>query len=150
RDRGNAGGARGEPVIDDAAGQRSRRFDHVEPGKVFLFLARLAPRAPVFNVTDGDEPVDEEIAVERENDVGSGKIVSCVEVFTEGQLNAGAHRVAPGGLPLVPLRLKVRDEKLADLRGHRKRRDSLDEEAQTRAAQRLLRRSNAKEGRAEL
>ena len=72
-----------------------------------LVLARLATRAPILELANRGGPLDEEVRVERKDDVGLGEVVARLEVPAESEPRAGAHLVAPRRLPLVPLRLRL-------------------------------------------
>src|SRR5581483_587842 len=80
----------------------------------------------------------EEIGVEADNDVGVAKLVLRFNVLAESHDRAGADVVTMQGLPLMPLHLGEGLLQSTDLRRQGGRGDALGEQAQSRAAQRLL------------
>src|SRR6266404_2321569 len=115
-------------MVGAGAGYRGRRLDdieaiHLAAGAIaFAKLVELAAAIKLFHVADVPRSAGEEIGVQGEDYVRFFRPVHGVDVTTECQLGALARAVASGGLPLMPLRLRVKLQQVLQLLGDAWRR----------------------------
>ena len=94
-----------------------RRLNDIEPVHRVAGPAQLAAAVKLLHVADMAWPAGQEIRIQRKNNVCLFRTIHGADIASESELAAFPRAIAPGRLPLVPLRAGDMFEDALDLRG---------------------------------
>ncbi len=123
-------------MIGRRADQRRRAFDGVDPAHLRAVGLDASPIGELPGVTQAARHADQEIGVERNDQLGRGKIVDRVDRFAEGQLRLPWRTLSRASGVLMPLGLGHRREQPIQLPAERGRGDRFAQDRQAFAARR--------------
>ena len=139
RQERHAGRPDREPVVRQSTGGGRDALDRVETAHALLPAAHAAAVGEVTRVAQAAGRGDQDVGVERHDDVGPGEVVAGLDPSPEGDAGAEPDVVPAGRLVLVPLRPRETGEQGVDLIPQGRRRDGSGQDPQACAAKRKLR-----------